>query len=194
MAESGNRILIANQLAAILIIIFAQPALLMGQQLAVNTPPEILARPTTIAGEMNSSLDGYTALAERNALVVSSNVRSVSPALLVMIPAPEEKPFEHRFWDRENRTLFTMNAALAGADFAITRRNLNHNGKELNPVTRLFAGSTPGLAANFAMETGGVIAVGYLFHKTGHHRLERMTSYVNLSASAFAVSYGLAHR
>jgi hypothetical protein len=168
--------------------------LLMGQQVAVNTPPEILARPTTTAGEMNSSLDGYTAAAERNALVVSSNVRSVSPALLVMIPAPEEKPFEHRFWDRENRALFTMNAALAGADFAITRRNLNDNGKELNPLTRMLTGSTPGLATNFAIETGAVIGASYLFHKTGHHKLERMTSYVNLGASAFAVSYGLAHR
>jgi len=86
-----------------------------------------------------------------------------------------------------------MNGALAGADFFTTRRNLASHGKELNPVARMFTGSAPGLAANFALETGGVIAVSYPFHKTGHHKLERVTSYVNLGASAFAVSYGMAH-
>lgn len=190
MANFGNRIGVPRQLAVILIF-FAQPALLMGQQLAVNTPPEIFARPATTFAEMDSSLAGHASAApERNALIISSNVRTVSSTKLVTIPTLEE----HGFWDRQNRTLFAMNAALAGADFATTRRNLNHNGTELNPVTRLLSGSTPGLAANFAMETGGVIGVSFLFHKTGHHKLERMTSYVNLSASAFAVSYGLAHR
>jgi hypothetical protein len=144
---------------------------------------------------MYPSLTGSAAATtERSALVIRSNMRTITPALLVSVPTLEEKPLEHRFWDRQNRTLFAMNAALAGADFAITQRNLNHSGKELNPLTRMLSGSTPGLAANFAMETGGVIGVSYLFHKTGHHKLERMTSCVNLSASAFAVSYGLAHR
>lgn len=190
MAKSGNRIVIPNQLAVILLIL-GQPALLMGQQLAVSTPPEIFARPTTGSTEMHFSVAGYAgAAAERNALVISSNVRTISPAILVMIPTVGE----HRFWDGQNQTLFAMNAALAGADFAITRRNLNHNGRELNPLMRVLSSSTPGLATNFAMETGGVIGIGYLFHKTGHHKLERVTSYVNLGASAFAVSYGLAHR
>ena len=190
MAKFGNRIVIPNRLAIILIF-FAQPALLMGQQLAVNTPPEIFVRSTTGSAEIYPSLAGHAGTAaERNALVISSNVRTVSSSKLVVIPTLDE----HGFWDRQNRTLFAMNAALAGADFAITRRNLNHNGTELNPMTRMLSGSTPGLAANFAMETGGVIGVGYLLHRTGHHKLERMTSYVNLGASAFAVSYGLAHR
>ena len=194
MAKSGNRIAGPSQLAVILIIL-AQPALLMGQQVAMNTPPEILARATAGSPELYPSLAGSAgAAADRNALVISSNVRTVIPAMLVMIPPLEEKPLEHRFWDHQNRALFAVNAALAGADFATTRRNLNHNGKELNPVTRVLSGSTPGLAANFAMETGGVVGLSYLFHKTGHHKLERATSYVNLGASAFAVSYGLTHR
>ena len=194
MAKSGNRSGIPNQLALILII-FAQPALLMGQQLAANTPPEIFPKAVTGSSEMYPSLTASGgAAAERNALVIRSNVRTLTPAMMISVPILEDKPLEHGFWDRQNRTLFAMNAALAGADFATTQRNLNHNGKELNPLTRMLSSSTPGLAANFAMETGGVIGVSYLFHKTGHHKLERMTSYVNLSASAFAVSYGLAHR
>lgn len=190
MAKSGNRMVTPNRLAVILIIL-TQPALLMGQQLAVSTPPELFARPTTGSAEMQPSLAGYAeAAAERNALIISSNVRTISPVMLVTIPTPPE----HRFWDRQNRTLFVLNGAMATADFFTTRRNLAHNGQELNPVTRMFSGSTGTLAANFALETGGAIGVSYLFHKTGHHKLERMTSYVNLGASTFAVSYGLAHR
>lgn len=76
----------------------------------------------------------------------------------------------------------------------MTRSNLNSGGKELNPVTRIMCGSTPALAANFALETTGVIALSYLFHKTGHHTLEHMTSFVNISASAGAVAYSATHR
>lgn len=101
---------------------------------------------------------------------------------------------EHRFWDRENRILFSVAGGLAVADFCVTRANLASGGKELNPVTRVFSGSTAGLAANFALETGGLISVNYLLHKTGHHKLERITSYVNIGSSAGAVAWGLSHR
>ena len=103
-------------------------------------------------------------------------------------------PESHRFWDRENKILFAASAAAAAADFAVTYQNLQSGGKELNPVTRLFAGSTAGLAVNFAGQTTGVVGLSYLFHKTGHHKLERLTPVVNFGASAFAVAYGLSHR
>lgn len=101
---------------------------------------------------------------------------------------------EHKFWDRENRVLFVTAAALNGADFAITRSNLQSGGRELNPVVRFFGRSTAGLAVNFAGETAGVISVSYFFHMTGHHQLERWVCLVNISSSAGAVGYGLAHR
>ena len=100
----------------------------------------------------------------------------------------------HRFWDRENKVLFAAVAATSAADFAVTYSNLQTGGKELNPLTRVFAGSTAGLAANFAGETVGVVGLSYFFHKTGHHKLERMTSVLNITASGFAVGYSLRHR
>lgn len=100
----------------------------------------------------------------------------------------------HRFWDRENSTLFAVSAGWSTADFFVTRSNLANGGRELNPVARFFTGSNAGLATNFALETGGVVAISYLFHKTGHHKLERATSLVNISASAGAVAFDLAHR
>jgi hypothetical protein len=101
---------------------------------------------------------------------------------------------EHRFWDKTNFSLFAVSTALSGADFAVTRANLQNGGRELNPVVRVFGRSGPGLALNFGGETAGVIALSYFFHKTHHHKLERMVSVANIAASAGAVSYGLAHR
>jgi hypothetical protein len=67
-------------------------------------------------------------------------------------------------------------------------------GRELNPVTRVFSGSTPGLATNLTLETSSTIGISYMLHKTGHHKLERITSFVNIGTSAGAVAYGLTHR
>jgi hypothetical protein len=101
---------------------------------------------------------------------------------------------QHYFWDRNNAILFTVVGASATADFFVTRANLNSGGRELNPVTRVFAGSTTGLAMNFVGETAGTIGLSYFFHKTGHHKLERLTSFVDASMSMGAVGYGLSHR
>lgn len=85
-------------------------------------------------------------------------------------------------------------AAFSAADFCVTRANLANGGRELNPVTRILSGSTPGLAVNFSLETGSVIGASYLFHKTGHHKLERIVSVANIGGSVAAVAFGLTHR
>lgn len=121
-----------------------------------------------------------------------------APAAVAPVTSPFVAPTssieQHRFWDKENYALFTTSAALNTADFAVTRANLQSGGKELNPLVRLFGRSTPGLAANFAGETAGVVGLSYFCHKTGHHRMERMVSMVNIGGSIGAVSYGLTHQ
>jgi hypothetical protein len=132
------------------------------------------------------------------ALVESAPLQptSATAPLVKTLPSNPVRPAaeEHKFWDAKNAALFATVAASSTADFSLTRDNLNHGGRELNPLTRPFAGSTTGLVANFAAETAGVIGVSYMFHRTGHHKLERLTPIVNFGMSAFAVSYGLAHR
>lgn len=118
---------------------------------------------------------------------------SVEPRLAVVQPAQRNEGV-HRFFDVENRTLFIAVAALNSADFAVTRANLQSGGQELNPIVRMVGTSTPALAANFAGETAGVMSLSYFFHKTGHHRLERVVSIVNIGSSTGAVTYGLTHR
>ena len=126
-----------------------------------------------------------------NSGLVGPGIAAASP---VVATVPPEAPSHHRFWDNENRALFVTVAALSAADFALTRSILQNGGKELNPVTRLFSGSTAGLAVNFAGETAGIIGLSYYFHKTGHHQLERITPMLNIGGSSFAVVYDLNHR
>ena len=111
-----------------------------------------------------------------------------------VVITPPVVSVEHKFWDKQNRVLFIAAAASNGADFAMTRANLQSGGQELNPLVRMFGRSTPGLAMNFIGETAGVISLSYFFHKTGHHKMERLVSVVNIGSSAGAVGFGLAHR
>jgi hypothetical protein len=131
-----------------------------------------------------------TALAQQVSLALLKP-ESIEPAPFVksVEPAPLPEAPSHRFWDRKNNLLFATSAAFSAADFFVTRNRLRHGGQELNPITRVFAGSTAGLAVNFAGETVGVVGLSYLFHKTGHHRLERAVSLVNIGASAAAVTF-----
>lgn len=119
---------------------------------------------------------------------------AMEPTPFVPVQPATLSEASHRFWDRENSLLFATTAAFNLADFVVTRDNLRNGGRELNPVTRMFSGSTTGLALNFAGETVGVVGLSYFFHKTGHHKLERYVSMVNIGSSAAAVTFDLAHR
>jgi hypothetical protein len=127
--------------------------------------------------------------------VIQPAAMAPSPLVKTVQPAPlPEAPSHNHFWDRENTILFATSAAFSAADFVVTKDNLRGGGQELNPVTRVFSGSTAGLAVNFAGETAGVIGLSYMFHKTGHHKMERYVSMLNIGSSAAAVTFDLAHR
>ncbi|MGA2344852.1 MAG: hypothetical protein ABSF93_02530 [Candidatus Sulfotelmatobacter sp.] len=121
------------------------------------------------------------------------------PAAAVVIKSTQtsampEAPGDHRFWDRENTFLFATSAAFSAADFVVTRDNLRAGGQELNPVVGVFGHSSAGLAMNFAGETMGMMGLSYFFHKTGHHKMERAVSMMNIGGSAAAVTFGMANR
>jgi hypothetical protein len=145
------------------------------------------------------------------AIVLLAVCGVISPAALAQGPAPDAPlpavepaslsssvprgtASQHKFWDKQNFSLFAAMTALNGADFAVTRSNLQSGGRELNPIVRLFGRSTPGLAVNFAGETAAVVGLSYCFHKTGHHKMERIVSLVNIASSTGAVTYGFTHR
>jgi hypothetical protein len=159
--------------SSLAVIALLSGAALAQQTLAMIAPPTIGPEPTPAE-----------AFTSAPAMATVSNNRQALP----------EAPSQHKFWDKENRALFAMGAAGSAADFAVTYSNLQNGGRELNPVTRIFSGSTAGLATNFVGQTVGVMGLSYFFHQTGHHKLERLTPLLNFGASAFAVSYGLTHR
>src|SRR5277367_4599791 len=151
-----------------------------------------LAQEASMAKLNDRPLDSdMVASSAANPTPIGSSAMTCTPMAAAALP---ETPSPHKFWDNENRVLFATVAALSAADFAVTRSNLQDGGKELNPITRVFSGSTAGLAVNFAGQTAGIIGLSYLFHKTGHHQLERITPMLNIGASAFAVVYDLNHR
>jgi len=140
---------------------------------------------------LRSDLDSVTSAASASRGPAASVEKTPSPTVAVLVP---EAPVQHRFFDNENRLLFFGVIALSAADFAATRANLRSGGRELDPITRLFSGSTAGLAVNFAGESAVSVGLSYYFHRTGHHQLERLTSMLNIGASSFAVGYDLKGR
>jgi len=163
---------------------------LTGSLLAQNILP---AQPTEIALAA-LPLAPNPASSSVSAVAPANPEFAAAPSAFVVVTSAPARIAPHKFWDRENRILFSATSAMATADFFVTRSNLASGGHELNPMTRPFTGSTPALASNFALESAGVVGISYLFHKTGHHRLERLTSIVDIGGSAGAVAYGLTHR
>jgi hypothetical protein len=176
------------QALAIMVIVLALPGLMIAQE---PTLSQTIGGPFATVDAPSEELPPAP-----SAAIVREPLPLANAAMfpVVEVPAPHLQPVEHPFWDGQNITLFAATAGWAAGDFYVTHSNLARGGQELNPVARIFTKNTPLLATNFALETGGVIGISYFFHKTGHHKLERMTSYVDIGGSAGAVLYGLTHR
>jgi hypothetical protein len=101
----------------------------------------------------------------------------------------------HGFWDRANKMLFVSHATLEAVDFGITHHNLSDGGRELDPMAKALCESgTAGQLVFFGGRMAGVVAISYLLHKTGHHRLERAFPVYASGDSAYGVAYSFAHR
>jgi hypothetical protein len=135
--------------------------------------------------------------AQRSAFGANPEAPSAEAIKSGVVSAAEVQPDKvkpHLFWDGKNRALFGSVAVLGVADFFVTRTNLSAGGRELNPMARIWGRSNAGLAINISLQTGAILGASYLFHRKGHHKMERFTSLVNIAGSASAVSYGLVHR
>lgn len=96
-------------------------------------------------------------------------------------PAPPIPPV-HRFWDRENDWLFAGVGASRALDYASTL-NLRRRGIDEAFLTNSIVDNHPLFASIEAAATGASIGVSYIFHRTGHHRVERWTSYVHIGVA-----------
>ena len=82
------------------------------------------------------------------------------------------------FWDRENDFLFAAVAAGRGLDYASTL-NLRHRGIDEAFLTNAIVDNHPLFAGIEMAATAVSVGVSYVFHRTGHHRLERWTSAIH---------------
>jgi hypothetical protein len=87
-------------------------------------------------------------------------------------------PPPHRFFDRENLLLFGAVAGGRGLDYASTL-NLRHRGINEALLTNGIVDNHALFAVIEVAATGASVGVSYIFHRTGHHRLERWTSAIH---------------
>jgi hypothetical protein len=114
-----------------------------------------------------------------------------SPALLAQGPDKGTPPrveaspsgeTPHRFWDRENAWLFAGVGAARALDYTSTL-NMRRRGRQEILLTNSVVDNHPLFAG---IEAGGAalsVGASYLFHATGHHRLERWVSIVHISVA-----------
>jgi hypothetical protein len=91
-------------------------------------------------------------------------------------------PITHRFWDRTNDLLFAGVGAGRALDYASTL-NLRRRGIDEIFLTNSIVDNHALFGGIEAAGTAASIGVSYLFHRTGHHQLERWTSIVHIGVA-----------
>jgi hypothetical protein len=92
------------------------------------------------------------------------------------------KPAVHKFWDTENILLFAGVGAARGLDYASTL-NIRRRGINEGLLNNETVDNHAAFAAIEGATTAASIGLSYIFHVTGHHRLERWTSYVHIGVT-----------
>jgi hypothetical protein len=103
-------------------------------------------------------------------------------------PKSRSLPGDHAFWDRTNLLLFSGVALFRGMDYASTRNFQARGRKEVllpQDVVNNFAAFAGVEAAGAATSVG----ISYLFHRTGHHKMERWLSISHISVAAVGVGW-----
>jgi len=94
----------------------------------------------------------------------------------------------HRFWDRENILLFSGVAVFRGLDYASTR-NFMARGRTEILIPDDVVNNSAGLASLEAAGAATSVGISYIFHRTGHHKMERWLSIGHISVTGFGVAW-----
>ncbi len=105
-----------------------------------------------------------------------------SPTPLDAKKTPKTPLPTHHFWDRENDLLFAGVAGGRALDYSSTL-NLRRRGLDEIFLTNSVVDNHPLFGGIEAAATATSIGVSYLFHATGHHRLERWTSAIHIGVA-----------
>jgi len=113
---------------------------------------------------------------------LSAQDQPVAPPPAAVKPAaksPAAAP-QHKFWDKENILLFTGVGGARMMDYASTRY-LRDQGNYEWLLSNSVVDNRPLFVGIELAGTG--LSVSYLFHRTGHHTLERWTSIVHIGVA-----------
>ena len=98
-------------------------------------------------------------------------------------PAPKpSKPTTHRFWDTQDDLLFVGVGAARGLDYASTL-NIRRRGINEALLTNAIVDNHAEFAGIEAATAAASVGLSYIFHATGHHKLERWTSYIHIGVT-----------
>ena len=104
---------------------------------------------------------------------------------------PLQKPalsrFSHPFWDRTNAYLFAGIGVVRTLDYTSTI-NMRARGREEILLPDEVVNNRAGFAALEAAGVATSIGISYIFHRTGHHKLERWLSIGHISVAGFGAA------
>jgi hypothetical protein len=109
-------------------------------------------------------------------------LRSRPMMYVAVVANPPAK--QHTFWDRTNVGLYSGIAIMRTLDYT-SSINMQKRGREeiLLPDDVVF--NRAGFAALEAAAVATSVGISYVFHKTGHHKLERWLSIGHISVTGF---------
>jgi hypothetical protein len=96
-------------------------------------------------------------------------------------------PGNHAFWDRTNILLFSGVAVFRGLDYASTR-NFQARGRQEILLPQDVVNNSAAFAGIEAAGTATSVGISYLFHRTGHHKMERWLSIGHISVAGFGAT------
>jgi hypothetical protein len=134
---------------------------------------------------------GSSVLAQEPAQTLATIEAAQTPKATA--PSGESKTHQtHRFWDKENDWLFAGVGASRTLDYFSTL-NLRRRGRQEILITNDAVDNHAAFAVIEAAGTGVSIGASYLFHRYGHHKLERWTSivHIGLTTSGAIRNYSL---
>ncbi len=96
----------------------------------------------------------------------------------------------HKFLDLQGKIANGANLSLATLDAVGTCRTLAAGGVERFLPTQHCGSATGFIAGGVALDIG----IAYFFHRTGHHKLERIMEILGSADSLYGVAYTTMHR
>jgi hypothetical protein len=144
--------------------------------------PQSMDRASSPVSQAATLQDDTASLAAARAPLLGASDASLEASPSLMVTAATQTPVatQHEFWDRQQKWALAVHSGVRLADTIKTCREFAHGGVEVWIPTQ----SCAGIAAWNAGSVGLALGVGWLLHKYGFHRLERITPWVGTSASA----------